>query len=113
MGLNSTLFRGDQALEACLVHDNAHLTRGAVGDHVTKIHSALVALDNATIDVAEVQEKRYGPSTAAAVLAFKRKRRIINFSYETRADDIVGKMTIAAMDREMLTNQILSVVNTT
>ncbi|MBV8275865.1 MAG: hypothetical protein JO170_11495 [Verrucomicrobia bacterium] len=27
---------------------------------------------------------------------------IINWSYQTKADDIVGKMTIAALDKEML-----------
>jgi hypothetical protein len=35
------------------------------------------------------------------VLAFKRRRKIINFSYQTQEDNIVGKMTIAALDREM------------
>jgi hypothetical protein len=96
------LFYGDRALEDCLVHDSAHVTTGAVGGHVTKIHSALVLLDNSTIDITELREGRYGPSTAAAVLAFKRKRQIINYSYQTKADNIVGKMTIAAMDREVL-----------
>jgi len=37
------------------------------------------------------------------VLASKKKRRIINFTYQTQADDIVGKMTIAALDKEMVT----------
>jgi peptidoglycan hydrolase-like protein with peptidoglycan-binding domain len=43
----------------------------------------------------------YGPSTAAAVLAFKRKRKIINTGYQTSEDDIVGKMTITALDNEL------------
>jgi peptidoglycan hydrolase-like protein with peptidoglycan-binding domain len=109
MGLQSNLFFGDRALEGCLVRDSAHVTTGTVGGHVTKIHSALVLLDNSTIDISELHEGRYGPSTAAAVLAFKRKRQIINYSYQTKADDIVGKMTIAAMDRELLTLEALSV----
>ena len=109
MSLKSNLFYRDQALEDCLIHDGAHLKTGAVGGHVTKIHSALVLLDNSTIDIVELREGRYGPSTAAAVLAFKRKRQIINYSYQTQADDIVGKMTIAAMDREMLALEIRSV----
>jgi hypothetical protein len=46
--------------------------------------------------------KRYGPSTAAAVLKFKQKRNIVNRAYQTQADNIVGKMTIAALDNEML-----------
>ena len=54
------------------------------------------------IDADEVSTKTYGPSTAAGVLAYKKKRNIINFSYQTQADNIVGKMTIATLDREML-----------
>ena len=102
MPLRSKLFRGDSALEACLVRDPAHVLLGATGDHVGKIHSALVALDRAQFNRAEWSAKKYGPSTAATVLAYKKKRRIINFSYQTQADDIVGKMTIAALDKEML-----------
>ena len=101
MALQSTLFSDDRALLACLIQDRAHVTTGALGEHVTKIHSALVVLDNASIDITELRQGRYGPSTAAAVLAFKRKRNIINHSYQTQADNIVGKMTIAAMDREI------------
>lgn len=109
MNLQSNLLSGDPALEDCLVRDSAHVTIGALGGHVTKIHSALVLLDNSTIDISELHEGRYGPSTAAAVLAFKRKRQIINYSYQTQADAIVGKMTIAAMDRELLRLETLSV----
>jgi peptidoglycan hydrolase-like protein with peptidoglycan-binding domain len=101
MGLQSALFTDDDDLQACLVNDRAHVTIGAVGDHVTKIQSALTVIENASIEIAELRDSRYGPSTAAAVLAYKRKRKIINHSYQTQADDIVGKMTIAAMDREM------------
>jgi peptidoglycan hydrolase-like protein with peptidoglycan-binding domain len=102
MALQSTLFSDDHALQSCLVDDRAHVTLGASGPHVTKIHSALIVLDNSEIELRELREGRYGASTAAAVLAFKRKRQIVNFSYQTQADNIVGKMTIAAMDREML-----------
>jgi hypothetical protein len=47
------------------------------------------------------EAKVYGPKTRAAVQEFKRKRKIINFSYQTAADDIVGKMTIARLDNEL------------
>src|SRR5262249_41293895 len=40
--------------------------------------------------------------TAAAVLAYKRKRNIVNRTYQAQADNIVGKMTMAALDREMV-----------
>lgn len=101
MGLQSRHFGGDPALEACLIQDSAHVLEGAAGEHVQKIQTALKALDNGTIDAAELGAKRYGPSTAAAVLAFKKKRRIINPAYQKREDNIVGKKTIAALDREM------------
>jgi hypothetical protein len=39
-------------------------------------------------------------------LAFKTKRQIINYRYERQVDDIVGKMTIAALDKEMLRKQL-------
>lgn len=40
-------------------------------------------------------------STANAVLNYKQKRSIINLSYQTQADNIVGKMTVGALDREL------------
>jgi hypothetical protein len=88
-------------LEACLVQDAAHMTRGAAGNHVAKVQFALLMLDGLEIDLAETAAKIYGRATAAAVLAYKNKRRIINYSYQTQADDIVGKMTIASLDREV------------
>jgi hypothetical protein len=97
----SRLFKGDRALEACLLHNWAHVTPGSVGEHVGKIQKALVALEKAAIDTEERAETRYGSSTAGGVLAYKRKRRIINRAYQTQADNIVGKMTIAALDKEM------------
>ena len=101
MGLQSDFFSGDPKLEACLIQDSAHITPGAVGDHVAKIQVALTTLDNSDIDDGELTTDTYGPSTAAAVLAFKKKRNIINPSYQSQADNIVGKMTIAALDREI------------
>jgi peptidoglycan hydrolase-like protein with peptidoglycan-binding domain len=101
VALKSNLLAEDHALEACLISDPAHIIPGAVGDHVSKIQIALAILDQGSIQRDEVLSKRYGPSTAAAVLAFKRKRNIVNYSYETEADNIVGKMTIQALDTEM------------
>lgn len=48
----------------------------------------------------------YGPSTAAAVLSYKTNRQIINRSYQTKPDSIVGKMTIASLDAEMRGRQL-------
>jgi peptidoglycan hydrolase-like protein with peptidoglycan-binding domain len=101
VSLQSKLFKSDQKLQACLVKDAAHVTEGAVGEHVGRIQTALNALGDVEIDAAEIAARRYGRSTAAAVLAYKKKRNIINFSYQTQADNIVGKMTIASLDKEM------------
>ena len=102
MALQSKSFRNDSKLQACAVSDPAHIVEGAVGDHVVKIQQALLLLDGAKIDAGEVAAKRYGKSTAAAVLTYKTQRKIINYSYQTKADNIVGKMTIATLDRELL-----------
>ena len=106
MVLQSQLFRGDAKLQAAAVSDPAHVTPGAVGPHVAKIQQALGLLDGAVIDAGELQSMRYGPSTAAAVLAYKTKRNIINYGYQTKPDNIVGKMTMAALDKEVLAREI-------
>jgi len=113
MPLQSNLFRNDQLLQACLVNDAAHVTIGAIGNHVAKIQVALTDLDRLSIDSAELSAKRYGPSTAAAVLSFKKKRDIVNRAYQSQADNIVGKMTIAALDREMLAKQVSPPIRST
>lgn len=103
MPLQSQLFRDDSALQACLVKDSAHVVKGARGAHVERIQTALCILEGALIDPDELTASVYGPSTAGVVLAYKKKRDIINRSYQQRADDIVGKMTIASLDRELAT----------
>jgi peptidoglycan hydrolase-like protein with peptidoglycan-binding domain len=105
MPLQSNLFKNDKLLANCRILDSAHVTQGATGDHVAKIQVALMDLDAARIDPAELALKRYGQSTAAAVLSFKQKRKIINRAYQSQPDHIVGKMTIAALDKEMLAKQ--------
>lgn len=97
MALRSNLFRGDERLEAAAELDSAHVTPGATGDHVRKIQVALIQLDGAGIATDGI----YGNGTAAAVLAYKRKRNIVNHAYQSQADNIVGKMTVAAMDEEL------------
>ena len=97
MALQSKLFRGDLKLEAAATSDPAHIVPGAKGEHVRKIQVALIKIDGAAIN----QDGVYGPATAAAVLAYKKKRNIVNRSYQTQADNIVGKMTVVALDKEM------------
>ena len=102
MSLRSQMLRDVRQLQACLVSDSAHVVRGSRGPHVAKIQSALLLLDKRlSIPAIELRAKLYGPKTAAAVQEFKRQRRIINFSYQTAPDDIVGKMTIARLDNEL------------
>jgi len=105
MALRSYLFQGNGRLEQCLVSHAAHVKPGDVGAHVRDIQIALQFIDGLMISEAEKQAQRYGPTTAAAVLAYKRKRKIINTSYQKSEDNIVGKMTMAALDKDMLDRQ--------
>jgi peptidoglycan hydrolase-like protein with peptidoglycan-binding domain len=98
MALRSEQFRGDQRLEAAAVSDPAHIKLGDRGPFVTKIQNALNVLDKAGID----EDGVYGPATGRAVLVYKTARGIINRAYQQKADDIVGKMTVAALDEELL-----------
>jgi peptidoglycan hydrolase-like protein with peptidoglycan-binding domain len=98
LALRSRLFLGDSNLEAAASSDAAHITRGAQGPHVQKIQTALNLLDRAGLDT----DGAYGDLTAAAVLSYKRARRIINTARQTQADDIVGRMTITTLDSELL-----------
>lgn len=102
MPLVSRLFRDNERLRACLVDNSAHVTRGSQGVHVALIQYAALRLEGGRIEGPEITAKLYGPSTAAVVLAYKTRRRIINPAYQTSPDSIVGRMTIAALDREMM-----------
>jgi hypothetical protein len=102
MGLKSRLFRDDAKLEAAAVSHSGHITPGSCGEHVAKIQRALITIDGPAIERGELEAQRYGPTTANAVLSYKQRRGIINPSYQKSADNIVGIMTIAALDKEML-----------
>jgi peptidoglycan hydrolase-like protein with peptidoglycan-binding domain len=102
MPLRSQLFAGNRKLEACSKNHPDHILFGARGDHVERIQRALIRLDNALINADEMKRSFYGESTAAAVLAYKQKRDIVNRSYQSTADNIVGIMTIKHMDEELL-----------
>jgi peptidoglycan hydrolase-like protein with peptidoglycan-binding domain len=92
---------GDEKLETAARFDSSHVVQGAKGPHVQKVQLALVTLDNANL----VTDGAYGLETAAAVHAYKQKRRIINTTYQKSADNVVVKMTVAAMDRELLAHE--------
>jgi hypothetical protein len=102
--LKSNLFSGDPKLEAALNFDPSHITQGAVGDHVTKIQTALLSLlTDPPLDIAddETSAGRYGATTAAAVLRYKTENDIVNRAYQTQPDNIVGKMTMKSLDDAM------------
>lgn len=101
MPLSSRLLSKDSRLEACLVQDSAHLTPGTRGEFVHKVQLALEYIEGTCIDERELASSTYGPSTADAVLAYKTKRDIVNRSYQQSADNIVGKMTIDRLDKEV------------
>jgi hypothetical protein len=105
MALQSIWFRGNARLEQALISDPAHVQKGDRGDHVTLIQGALLTIDKSQISQDEQLQQLYGESTANAVLEFKKKRRIINFGYQTSADNLVGRMTMLSLDTEMLAQE--------
>lgn len=102
MPLNSSLFRNDPKLQACLTLDSAHVVQGATGPHVTRIQKALEIVFDAEIDHGDISGQRYGKSTADWVLAYKKDRWIVNTAYQQDPDNIVGKKTIRQLDDELL-----------
>src|SRR5262245_19468255 len=98
MPLCSRLFSDSAALRLCLVSDAAHVVPGVRGEHVARIQSALVRLRFLEVPDAVAEAGYYGPRTAEAVLAYKRVFQIVNRRYQTQADNIVGRMTIASLD---------------
>lgn len=97
MALKSNLFRGDPKLEEAAINAAAHIMRGARGEHVAKIQYALSVVAGEPLKL----DGQFGPKTAAAVLSFKQRWCIINRSYQSQPDDIVGVMTIATLDGEI------------
>jgi hypothetical protein len=101
----SELFKGDKKLIACALYPSAHIlltTPNMRGDHIGKIQTALQTLiPDHSIDQKELTERRFGLSTEDAVGDYKRRRKIINYSYQTSPDKIVGQITIKALDFEL------------
>ena len=69
MGLKSSLFRGDPKLESAAVRLDAHIMRGACGNHVTKIQYALSIVAGEPLEL----DGQFGPKTAATVLLYKQR----------------------------------------
>ena len=104
--LRSDEFKDDPKLEACATKDAAHLLIGtAPGPHILKIQLALerVRSGGPAIAAGEKTAMSYGPTTGAAVLSYKLTHLppIINLSYQKTPDNIVGVMTIRALDDDL------------
>lgn len=99
--LTSQLFSGNKRLVACSVSNPQHILTGDKGEHVALIQYALLVIEKAAITDAELDAGSYGKTTAAAVLQYKTKRSIINASYQTKPDNVVGIMTIKTLDAEI------------
>lgn len=100
--LQSKLFSANKRLQDCLTTDSAHVTPGSRGQHVSLIQYAVLSLESGEISGSEIQTQTYGPTTARTVLAYKTRRKIINQTYQQSADNVVGKMTIARLDFDMV-----------
>lgn len=104
--LRSDELKDDAKLEACATSPGAHLRMGVhPGPHILKIQLALERLrpTGPSISPAEKSAMSYGATTAAAVLNYKKTHvpPIINSSYQSAPDNIVGQMTIRAIDDDL------------
>ncbi|WP_139024926.1 hypothetical protein [Bradyrhizobium sp. STM 3843] len=104
--LISDELKDDPKLDACATTPSAHLKVGSPpGPHILKVQLALERLrpTGPKIDDAEKRAMRYGPTTAAAVLNYKKTHvpPIINTAYQHDVDPICGQMTIKAMDADL------------
>ncbi len=113
MVLTSELFKNNKQLQDCSERDSAHIVaneppvrRGVNdrGEHVALIHKALrQIMPNVSFGLEEATET-YGPKTAEVVRQFKAMQNppILNKALrQTTPDNIVGKLTIAALDEQV------------
>jgi len=98
----------NDALEACLVEDSAHIFTGAQGTHVACIQIALSLLSDG--DTFLVIDGIFGDDTADAVFDYKDARQILGPGQVT-PDKIVGKRTLQSLDDEMSIFEEQSVAN--
>jgi hypothetical protein len=93
----------NEKLKACLVNDDDHVgqTFSPKGPHVVLIKEALNAFAKRKgfdlIDETDVYDK----TTADFVRTFKELHRPPILNFQGKIDDIVGKKTVAALDKEL------------
>jgi hypothetical protein len=100
--LRSKFLSQSKRLQDCLLHDNSHVQFGDRGDYVHIIQLAVMAVEPVSISKDELNSQHYGKTTQDAVLKYKTRRNIVNATYQKNADAIVGKMTIKALDDELV-----------
>lgn len=105
--LRSDELKDDPKLEGCATKPSAHLLIGTPpGPHILKIQLALERLRPSGPKISDTEKSAmsYGPTTAAAVFNYKSTHvpPIINTSYQSSPDKIVGQMTIRAMDDDLM-----------
>jgi hypothetical protein len=72
------------------------------GPHITRIQEALVKLlKGAQIPKSERDNQEFGAATEEILHFFKKDRGIVNRSYQSSADAIIGQMTMRQLDLEM------------
>src|SRR4051812_4530439 len=96
MALLSQLFPGDAKLDAASFSDPAHITPRRQGAARRQDPGSAQSPGRRPDRV----DSQYGPKTAAAVVAFKTKRNILNTA--GKIDNIVGIKTMAALDTQLL-----------
>jgi hypothetical protein len=119
--LKSLEFKNSARLNECAKSNNRNIKTGDSGEHVKLIHDALIKIPPFTFPTSavlvfdgligtrklngfakEYAMSSYGPYTARAVLKYKTHYKIINRTYQSAPDDIVGIMTIKHMDMALL-----------
>lgn len=85
-------------IERCALRDPDHILPGSVGDHVKLIQIALNELSKVFLAI----DGKFGPKTAAAVVAFKEAQTPpLRQPGQRITDNIVGIGTIKALDKKM------------
>lgn len=97
--LQSEYFKGSERLQNTANYDPQHVIVGEHGDHVRRIHKALVKLGYMQANDPDCLSGQYLENTAKAVGRYKTDKNILN--YANRIDEIVGIKTIRSLDEQL------------
>lgn len=96
--LESDLLSANKRLQECLVKDSSHVRLNDSGEHVLLLQKALNKIGELPSELPE--NGTFDATMAGAVARYKKNRGILN--YAGQIDDIVGKLTITAIDNELV-----------